>query len=158
LYYRLNVIEITLPPLRERKTDIPLLIEKFLNDSNLDMDKKVVNVSRTSLQLLLKYNYPGNIRELKNIIENAVVLSDDNIIHHYDLSQVLVSKGSVNSILIDRGSSQNNLKPLAVSERATILEFLNQCKWDVKEAARLLHIDRSTLWRKMKKYNLLPVS
>ena len=158
LYYRLNVIEITLPPLRERKTDIPLLIEKFLNDSNLDMDKKVVDVSRTSLQLLLKYNYPGNIRELKNIIENAVVLSEDNIIQHYDLSQVLVSKGSLNSIFIDRGSLQNNLKPLAVSERATILEFLDQCKWDVKEAARLLHIDRSTLWRKMKKYNLSPAS
>jgi PAS domain S-box-containing protein len=158
LYYRLNVIEITLPPLRKRKTDIPLLIGKFLNDFDLDMDKKVVDVSRTAMQLLLKYNYPGNIRELKNIIENAVVLSEDNIIHHYDLSQVLVKKGSANSKFMDQGPLQNNLKPLAVSERATILEFLDQCKWDVKEAARLLHIDRSTLWRKMKKYNLSPFS
>ncbi len=86
------------------------------------------------------------------------MLSEDNIIHHYDLSQVLIKKGSENSKFIDQGSLQNNLKPLAVSERATILEFLDQCKWDMKEAARLLHIDRSTLWRKMKKYNLSPVS
>jgi len=159
LYYRLNVIEICLPPLRERKTDIPLLIEKFLGDSNLDMNKNIVNVSKRSMQLFLRYTYPGNIRELKNIIENAVVLSEDDIIHHYDLSQVLFEKGSAESKLMGRRvSSQDSLKPLAVSERATILEFLDQCKWDLKEAARLLHIDRSTLWRKMKKYNLSPIS
>jgi len=156
LYYRLNTMEITLPPLRERKSDIPLLIEGILQDLTHDMGKNVVNVSKVALQLFLNYHYPGNIRELKNILENAVALCEYDIIHHYDLPQVLKEEDPDDSSLPGSIALSHSLKPLAVIERKNILEFLDQCQWDMKETAKLLHIDKSTLWRKMKKYNLSP--
>jgi len=156
LYYRLNTMEITLPLLRERKSDIPLLIEGILQDLPHDMGKKVTNVSKMALQLFLNYDYPGNVRELKNILENAVALCEDDIIHHYDLPQVLKEEDPDNSSLPGSIALSHSLKPLAVIERKNILEFLEQCQWDMKETAKLLHIDKSTLWRKMKKYNLSP--
>ncbi|MFO8163716.1 MAG: sigma-54 interaction domain-containing protein [Thermodesulfobacteriota bacterium] len=154
LYYRLNTMEITLPPLRERKSDIPLLIEKLLEGINNDMGKNVMNVSKAALQLFLNYNYPGNVRELKNILENTVALCENTIIHQYDLPQVLIEERSTDSLFSESMTLSHRLKPLAVIERKTILEFLDQCQWDMKETAKLLHIDKSTLWRKMKKYNL----
>ncbi|MBE9540896.1 MAG: sigma 54-interacting transcriptional regulator, partial [Proteobacteria bacterium] len=156
LYYRLNTMEITLPPLRERKSDIPLLIESILEDLARDMGKDVMNVSRVALQLFLNYNYPGNVRELKNILENAVALCEETTIHHYDLPQILIEERSTDFSLPGSIALSHSLKPLAVIERKTILEFLDQCQWDMKETAKLLHIDKSTLWRKMKKYNLSP--
>jgi len=156
LYYRLNTMEITLPLLRERKSDIPLLIERILQDLPHDMGKRIMNVSKMALQLLLNYDYPGNVRELKNILENAVALCEDDIIHHYDLPQVLKEEDPDNSSLPGSIALSHRLKPLAVIERKNILEFLDQCQWDMKETAKLLHIDKSTLWRKMKKYNLSP--
>jgi len=156
LYYRLNTMEITIPLLRERKSDIPLLIEKILQDLPHDMGKKVTNVSKRALQLFLTYDYPGNVRELKNILENAVALCEDDIIHNYDLPQVLKEEDPDNSSLPGSIALSHSLKPLAVIERKNILEFLDQCQWDMKETAKLLHIDKSTLWRKMKKYNLSP--
>lgn len=156
LYYRLNAMEITIPQLRERKSDIPLLIERILQDIAHDMGKKVMGVSRSAMPFFLNYNYPGNVRELKNVLENAVALCEEDIIYHHDLPQVLIEGNSNNSELPCLFPSSYNLKPLAVSERKTILEFLDQCQWDMKETAKLLYIDKSTLWRKMKKYNLSP--
>jgi len=94
------------------------------------------------------------VRELKNILENTVALCENTIIHHYDLPQVLVEEHSTDSLFSESMTLSQRLKPLAVIERKTILEFLDQCQWDMKETAKLLHIDKSTLWRKMKKYNL----
>ena len=158
LYYRLNTMEITLPLLRDRKSDIPLLIERILQDLTHDMGKNVMNVSKVALQLFLNYNYPGNVRELKNILENAVALCENTTIHHFDLPQVLIEEYSTDSLLSGSMALSHSLKPLAVIERKTILEFLDQCQWDMKETAKLLHIDKSTLWRKMKKYNLSPTT
>jgi DNA-binding NtrC family response regulator len=148
-------MEISIPPLRHRKSDIRLLVERILEDLTHDLGKHVAGVSEGAMQLLFQYNYPGNVRELKNILENAVALCSGDILHHDDFPQIL-SEGEYhpNSISTDSPASSYHLKPLAVSERATILEFLNQCQWDMRETAKLLHIDRSTLWRKMKKYNL----
>ncbi|HDH86594.1 MAG TPA: sigma-54-dependent Fis family transcriptional regulator [Desulfobacteraceae bacterium] len=157
LYYRLNTMEITLPPLRERKSDIPLLIERILQDLTHDMNKNIMNVSKVALQLFLNYNYPGNVRELKNILENAVALCENTTIHPYHLPQVLLEEPSKDSLLSGSMALSHSLKPLAIIERKTILEFLDQCQWDMKETAELLHIDKSTLWRKMKKYNLSPI-
>jgi PAS domain S-box-containing protein len=155
LYYRLNVMEITIPPLGQRKSDIPLLIERILQDLAHDMGKVVAGVSETAMKLLLSYHYPGNVRELKNILENAVALCEGDMIHDYDLPPVFY-EGNVTHHAGSRGpvASPHDLKPLAVSERKTILEFLEQCQWDMTETARQLHIDKSTLWRKMKKYKL----
>jgi PAS domain S-box-containing protein len=158
LYYRLNTMEITLPPLRERKSDIPLLVESILQELNHEMGKNVMNVSRVALQLFLNYHYPGNVRELKNILENAVALCENTTIHHYDLPQVLINEHSTDSLISGPMPLSNSLKPLAVIERKTILEFLDHCQWDMTETAKLLNIDKSTLWRKMKKYNLSPTT
>jgi DNA-binding NtrC family response regulator len=148
-------MEISIPPLRHRKSDIHLLVERILQDLRHDMRKQVTGVSEAAMQLLLQYNYPGNVRELKNVLENAVALCSGDMLHHTDFPQVLSEGGNQSgSLSTESLSLSRHLKPLAVSERKTILEFLNQCQWDMGETAKLLHIDRSTLWRKMKKYNL----
>jgi PAS domain S-box-containing protein len=144
LFYRLNVVNIKIPPLRNRKKDISLFIDYFINNFNIVYQKDIKGITKNGLNLLLNYNFPGNIRELKNIIEHAFVFCDKEFIDTDDLPDYLKN--------IKEDIKQ---KPHSFNEKNRIIEALEISKWNKKKAAELLEIDRSTLWRKMKKYGLL---
>ncbi len=141
LYYRLKVVPIVLPPLRERKDDIPLLINHFLARFNREMGKRVLNLSPRAMEILLDYNYPGNIRELENIIEHAMVLCSGNIILPEHLPRDIQN-------IVDQAAGQED--PLKCLERELVLRVLEQKNWNYKEAARALKMSRTTLWRRIK--------
>lgn len=145
LFYRLNVIQIRLPPLRERKIDIPLLVAHFLQKFS-DPLMPVRGVSDDALRRLLAYDWPGNVRELQNAIQRGVVLGSTNVLSLDDI-------GSVPDTTAASGFTENNeLVPLAEIEKRAILHTLRQTKGDKVAAARLLGIGRRTLYRKLKEY------
>ncbi len=147
LFYRLNVIPITLPPLRERKDDIPLLIDHFLKKLSIRSGKKVLEVSEIAMALLLEYNWPGNIRELENVIEYAhtrtrtSVITEDKLPPHFQKGPIRPAAGALS------GASMNELEKITAA--------LDETHWNRSKAAERLGIGRATLWRKMKAYNLL---
>ena len=144
LYYRLNVIEIHLPPLRKRKEEIPYLIEVFLKRYSKANKKQVKGLTREAMEALMRYHYPGNIRELENIIERAVVLTRGDYIGLEDLPFHVrnpETKGRKVSALAER---------LRQEERRIILEALEETGWNQSEAARRLGLSESTLRYRMK--------
>jgi len=142
LYYRLNVINITIPPLRERKEDILPLAYHFLRKYN-HINKNVKDFTDEAKELLLSYNYPGNVRELSNIIERALIIETNSYI-------------SPSSIIIsDRVEGGKKLKSIDEVIKEHIIKVLNYTKYDKKKAAEILKIDRSTLYRKLKDYKIL---
>jgi transcriptional regulator with PAS, ATPase and Fis domain len=149
LYYRLNVIQLNLPSLRDRKEDIPLLIQHFLKKFNQKFQKQVNNISQNVRDLLLSYSWPGNVRELENAIERAVALTVGNMISLYDLPPHLLS-------FQEEAAEESFQKhpTLKEIEKEHILETLEICEWNYEEASKLLGISRTTLWRKLKEYNL----
>ncbi|MCW8848744.1 MAG: sigma 54-interacting transcriptional regulator [Melioribacteraceae bacterium] len=149
LFYRLDVLKIELPPLNERRDDIPLLIKHFIEKFNYRMHKFIKTVSPDVLKILLNYPYEGNIRELENILEHAFVMCQTEEIQVEHLSPEIKSA----EILM----TENNLSniPLEESERHTIIEVLKKHNWNTLKVADELKIHRSTLWRKMKKFGLL---
>jgi PAS domain S-box-containing protein len=149
LFYRLDVLKIELPPLNERRDDIPLLIKHFIEKFNYRMHKSVKSVSPEVLSILLNYSYEGNIRELENILEHAFVMCQTEEIQVEHLSPEIKTP----DILM----TENNLSniPLEESERHTIIEVLKKHNWNTLKVAEELKIHRSTLWRKMKKFGLL---
>jgi DNA-binding NtrC family response regulator len=142
LYYRLNVISIHLPPLRERKEDVPLLVEHFVDRFNIEMEKKVEGVSDGALRILMGYDWPGNARELRNVIERAMVVAKDTRITEADVSLPAPRKEGTN------GKSLGNM------EREHILRILVENRWNIIRSAQVLGIDRVTLYNKIKKYEL----
>lgn len=146
LYYRINVMTIDLPPLRERKEDIPLLIDHYMHQLNHTMGKQIQSVSSDAMKHLLNYDYPGNVRELQNIIEHAFVLCKTNEFTSDALPSYLSTSPIVSS---DHRIQPNRLQDLEIQ---TILDTLKQYKWNKTKAATALGIDRTTLWRKLKKY------
>ncbi len=151
LYYRLNVFPIYIPPLRERRTDILLLTEHFLEEFNKKYGKSITRISTPAIDLLMKYHWPGNIRELKNCIERAVIVCDENVIRSYHLPPSLQTAESTQT---QKGSS---LK-LAVEslEREMITEALKATKGNCSQAARRLDTTLRILSYKIKKYGLDP--
>lgn len=149
LYYRLNVISLSLPPLRERKEDIPLLIEYFLEKFRLP-GRKVKALSEEALALLVDYAWPGNVRELANTIERLVILSKGEVISLDDLP---LNIRSSEKPLRDEGPSSLSLSEV---ERLHLRKVLAQTKGRKAEAARLLGIDVKTLNRKLKAYRISP--
>ena len=145
LFYRLNVINIVLPPLRERREDVPLLSRYFIHKYNKKLNRKIRGVSDDALEILLKHTWPGNIRELENTIERAIIVSESSYIGVEDLPSGIISKGEV---VIDWS--------LEGMEREHILKVLSLTKGERKRAAGILEINPTTLWRKLKKYNLAP--
>jgi DNA-binding NtrC family response regulator len=146
LYYRLNVITIDIPPLRERPEDIPLLVEHMIERVNLETGKSVKRVSEDAMALLIQYKWPGNIRELKNVIERSVVLAKDNVI-------------TVNEVgpCVSRGiKDPESVKDMSLEsvEKNHIARVLNDNNWNISISAQILGIDRTTLYNKIKKYNL----
>jgi two-component system response regulator AtoC len=142
LYYRLNVVNIELPPLRERKEDIPLLAEHFLNKFAMENKKEISGFSPEAMELVLGYDWPGNVRELENAIERAVILAKSSIITIADLPQENLS-------LAYSTTPRKNLKAV---EKGHIWNILRETGENYSEAARILGISRMTLYNKAKEY------
>ncbi len=149
LYYRLNVFEIVLPPLRERKEDIPLLVKHFINRFNIALRKTVSGVDTEGMGALLNYSWKGNIRELQNVIERAMILCEGNIITPSDLPSLL-SRGKDD---LDR-EDENLKENLREYERQHIIKVLEKTGQDKKEAATLLGLSLSSLYRKMEELSI----
>lgn len=149
LFYRLNVIQIRLPALRERKEDIEEMVEHFLRKLIGDKDPKTL--SKEARDVLLAYDWPGNVRELENVIERAVILTDDGVIMPEDLPErVLQKKAGHGSLVIDKPSMT-----LDELEREYILKVLQHTGGQKRRASELLGINPSTLYRKLLSYGLL---
>ena len=148
LYYRLNVISIRIPPLRERLEDIPLLAHHFVEQLSLQLGKKVEHLSEAALRLLMNHNWPGNVRELENVIERAMVTCRNSLLTEEDF-QFLAHE------LEDRKvSTDSPVQTLREMERQAIEAALRRTQGNMKEAALVLGIDRSTLYEKIKKYEI----
>lgn len=149
LFFRLNIVKIELPSLLERKDDIPYLINHFIELFNYKMEKIISSVSNEVLEILMNYSYPGNIRELENIIEHAFVMCQGETIELRDLPNDLIESVSVKT---EKTALDN---PLENSECELLFATLKKHNWNKVKVAEELKLHRSTLWRKMKKYNLL---
>jgi DNA-binding NtrC family response regulator len=152
LYYRLNVISIPLPPLRERREDIPLLIDHFLKKYSKENQKSIVDISKEARALLLRYPYPGNVRELENIIERAVVLCRREIITVQDLPFHLQEGQSEAPAFAQKDKSLP--ESLEEIEKDLIVKALHQHQWVQTKAAESLRISERVLRYKMKKYKI----
>lgn len=150
LYYRLNVVGIQVPPLRERKEDIPLLAEHFLTKYSIENKKGIEFIDEDALRLLMRYNWPGNIRELENVIERAIVVAKKDFIGLDELPPSVKGKPkeALQSSVVDHNLSLQEIEKRHISQ---VLEATN---WNIKEAANTLRIDRTTLYNKIKKYKL----
>src|ERR1700724_2522792 len=149
LYFRLNVVQLKLPPLRERKSDIPLLVTSFL-DKFSDPQQSPRTISEDAMRQLIGYDWPGNVRELENAIERAVALGSGPILHVADLPTNLQYPTT------ERLPERNELVPLEELERRAILHTLRQTAGDKLAAARILGMGKTTLYRKLKQYHLEP--
>lgn len=147
LYFRLNVVQLKLPPLRERKSDIPILVTSFL-EKFCDPQQAPRTISNDALQRLMAYDWPGNVRELENAIERAVALGSGPIVHVADLPSNLIYPTG------DRAPEREELLPLEELERRAILRTLRQTGGDKLATARLLGIGKTTLYRKLKQYHV----
>jgi transcriptional regulator with PAS, ATPase and Fis domain len=143
LYYRLNVISIHVPPLRERKEDIPLLAEEFIKKYSFEMNKEQLKIAPSARKLLMEYDWPGNVRELENVIERALVIGQHKEIVEDDLP-------------IFRKEPYVEAFPtsLKMMEKMHIEKILDENDWNISRAARELDIDRQTLYNKIKKYKI----
>lgn len=148
LFYRINVIPIKIPPLRERKEDLPPLIRFFLHRFAEKYQRDVPKITKEAYVALLNYNYPGNVRELKHILERALLLSQDNEISLEDLPEEVASASS---------STQGELcfkKYRDLIEREIIFRTLQECQGNKSETAKRLGISRKTLWKKLKEFSI----
>ena len=150
LYYRICVFPIEMPPLRDRKEDLPLLINHFVEKFQREMGKPIKQVSPLCLDTLERYDYPGNVRELQNIIEHAFVCCEGPMIKNEHLPKAIQRQGA-------QGLKSSDLDNLKTLERETICQVLARTGWRYKEAAARLGIGRSTLWRKIKELKIRPV-
>jgi len=146
LFDRLNVVSITLPPLREKKEDIPLLANHFLQKFSEENHKNISHISPEALEILIQYSWPGNVRELEHTIERAVILSPHPIILPEDLQRKIFEEAKGVEILF----SEESL-PLKEIEKRYILKVLQETKGNKKKAAEILGIDRTTLYRILEK-------
>ena len=145
LYFRLNVVQINLPSLRERTEDLPLLIRYFLKQCAQKFAKRVTGLDKAAREVLLAYSYPGNVRELQNLIERAVALTEGEILTLEDLP------ADLRDYAVPGGGRFSTLEE---QEREYIRQVLTSTRHNLGEAARILALPRTTLWRKLKKYGL----
>jgi len=143
LYYRLNVVNIQIPPLRDRKEDIPLLVDYFIKKYCTSMNKPPASIDPTALKRLQEFNFPGNIRELENMIERAIVVGDGK-------------KISLKDLPLEKTIVSSSAESLDDFEKAFILQILNKYSWNISRTAKALKVDRVTLYHKIKKYDLKP--
>jgi Nif-specific regulatory protein len=152
LYYRLNVFPIVVPPLRERKTDIMLLANYFIEKFSKEHEKKIVSVSTSATDMLMSYHWPGNVRELENCIERAVILCNDGVIHSYHLPPNL-QKSDDTTPRETKGAFKDMMVNL---EREAITEELERCHGNMAKAARALGITERMMGTRVAKYLIDP--
>jgi two-component system response regulator GlrR len=152
LFYRIHVVPIYLPPLRERREDIPLLVDLFVHQYRIEMGKDVTGVTPAAMQKMMLYHWPGNVRELKNVIERAVILTTHNLIDEQDLMHMTrAGDGQISSA----GSSCPAYKMAKENfEKGYLIQLLSQAKGNVVQAASLAQRYRGDFYRLMKKYGL----
>jgi predicted ATPase/GAF domain-containing protein/tRNA A-37 threonylcarbamoyl transferase component Bud32 len=147
LYYRLKVVEIRIPPLRERREDIPLLIRHFLAVFGRELNKKIKDVSPEVLRIMMSHDWPGNVRELKNILEHVSILCKQETITREDLPADFPAG--------HHAPPENKTpSPPSPHSRAAILQALEQAQWNKTRAARILSISRRTLYRRLEEYQI----
>lgn len=154
LYYRLNVVNIALPPLRDRIGDIPLLVEHFLDKYSNEAGKEVLGIHEEAMKMLLRYNWPGNVRELENVIERAVILAKGSSVTLGDLPKPLQMARDRRARPQVKGIRRSLKQSLEEPERQIILNVLKRTNWNRKRAAQVLGINRTTLYNKIKKFGL----
>ncbi|MCW5977516.1 MAG: sigma-54-dependent Fis family transcriptional regulator [Bryobacteraceae bacterium] len=142
LYYRLNTFSIEVPPLRERREDIPLLVSHFLNKYSRLLNRPTSKISKRAMDLLLAYSWPGNVRELENAIERALLIRADGSVQPEDFP-----------FQLSNAATDNSLSLLEV-ERRHIERVVRESNWNLSKSARMLRIDRTTLYNKLKRYGL----
>ena len=152
LYFRLNVLELRLPPLRDHKSDIPLLVNSFL-EKFADLQSSIHSVSEEAMRCLLSYSWPGNVRELENAIEHALALGAGSAVQVSDLPSSLQEAPGWQTF-----PEENELLSLYEIERRAIFRALNRSNGDKIAAAHILHIGRTTLYRKLKEYSDMTAS
>ena len=145
LYYRLNVIPIFVPPLRERRDDVPLLASHFLQKFCQEKSKDVASISPDVMEILLAHSWPGNVRELENVIQHAIIIAKQEKILPKDLPQYLLQQPLPTKQLISLQDHEKNL----------IMKTLEETNWNKHQTAKRLKINRSTLYGKMKRYGLI---
>lgn len=155
LFYRINIISIELPPLRQRKVDIPLLVEDFIKKHTKHLRKKIDGITQDALARIEEYSWPGNIRELENVIERAIILSKGPKIILEDLPDFLSRRERAGQGISLNENSLQLKSALESPEKDLIVTALNSVNWSRNEAARILGINRTTLYKKMQKYGLL---
>ena len=141
LYYRLNVVNLRAPALRERKEDIPLLVQYFIKKFCTSMSKSLVTIEKTALDRLYEFDFPGNVRELENMIERAIVIGNGKEIKVRDLP-------------LTKSVANNSVESLEELEKKHIYSILDKYEWNVSKTARILGIDRVTLYNKIRKYEI----
>jgi transcriptional regulator with PAS, ATPase and Fis domain len=153
LYYRLNVFRIELPELKDRQVDLPILIGHILRRLSAASGSQPPEVSEKVMEILLNYQYPGNVRELENILEHALIICQEDTIELTHLPEYLavrpLARKAISLAPAEAGFPSEN------KEHGEILATLQQFSWHRQKTARALGVDRTTLWRKMKKYGLL---
>jgi DNA-binding NtrC family response regulator len=148
LYYRLDVVSIFVPPLRERTDDIPLMVHKFIEELAQENNREIEGITNGTLQALMSYKWPGNVRELRNVIESIVVLTKESVITEQDLPSYVRAKDEKSSLKIPAGID------LAEAEKRYILFTLENAGGNKTKASELLNIGRKTLHRKLAEYGL----
>jgi len=155
LYYRLNVIPINIPPLRERKEDIIPLINIFIDKYSLKMRKFVREFTSNAMYIMMQYDWPGNVRELENIIERIIAICKGEKITAEDVQKVFKLDKNINEdVMVKNSGTTKDTNDYKIDERASILNTLKETNWNHQRAAEKLGISRTTLWRKIKKYRL----
>ncbi len=153
LYFRLNVVTVHLPPLRERRSDIPMLVHHFLNRYTPGIH---LQVTAAAMKSLLQYDWPGNVRELENCIARAVTLGDHHTIDVQDLPPAIRTEQPATQETNPQDANSLSTTALAEMERMTILRVFEQAHGDKALAGKMLGISRATLYRKLKRYNIAP--
>ena len=148
LYFRLKVVKIRVPSLRERKKDIPVLIKHFIAKYNRLYNKNIKGFTKQALELLMKYSFPGNIRELEHIVSSAIALGEEIWIDENELPEDL-------DHLVVETVENRDLLPLYEEEKAHIIRVLEATNYNKARASKILDIPRTTLWRKIKKYDIM---
>lgn len=150
LFFRLNVVTVNIPPLRERKEDIPLIADYFLKQFAKKYARESLSLAEETRNYFLEYTWPGNIREMQNVIEYAVIFSDSPVIKLEDLPAYLIENRMCHSI----NNQQKDLSLIEVEEQKVLVRLLEETGWNLSAVAKKMNIARSTLYRKLKKYQL----
>ena len=148
LFFRINVIPIRLPPLRERAEDIPLLADAFLKRIQLKGSRLICGIDNETMSLLMSYSWPGNVRELRSVFEYALVVCQEPLIQPCHLPPSIIRKQDQLQIPVNSAAAAKNI------QKKELMEALRKSRGDHSQAARLLGISRVTVWNRIKKFNI----